>query len=87
MSWHSDDEPGFRENPVIGSVSFGGTRTFQLRHKVQKDLHPEHRTHAREPAGNSQGHSAQLGPPIPKTAREVRERLNLTFRLVRLAGS
>lgn len=24
VSWHSDDEPEFGENPVIGSVSFGG---------------------------------------------------------------
>ncbi|MGE3809497.1 MAG: alpha-ketoglutarate-dependent dioxygenase AlkB, partial [Gemmataceae bacterium] len=28
VSWHSDDEPELGENPVIGSVSFGGSRTF-----------------------------------------------------------
>ncbi|MFH0341386.1 MAG: alpha-ketoglutarate-dependent dioxygenase AlkB family protein [Chromatiales bacterium] len=33
MGWHSDDEPSLGPNPVIGSVSFGATRTFQLQHK------------------------------------------------------
>src|SRR5512142_2773887 len=38
VSWHADDEPEFGEWPVIASVSFGGTRTFQLRHKTRKEL-------------------------------------------------
>ena len=38
VSWHADDEPEFGERPVIASVSFGGTRTFQLKHKTRKDL-------------------------------------------------
>src|SRR5207248_11693297 len=38
VSWHADDEPEFGEQPVIASVSFGGTRTFQLRHKKRKEL-------------------------------------------------
>jgi alkylated DNA repair dioxygenase AlkB len=29
VSWHADDEPEFGERPVIASVSFGGTRSFQ----------------------------------------------------------
>src|SRR5262249_34989131 len=38
VAWHSDDEKEFGENPVIASVSFGGTRTFQFKHKKRKDL-------------------------------------------------
>ena len=38
VSWHADDEPEFGERPVIASVSFGGTRTFQLKHKKRKEL-------------------------------------------------
>ena len=38
VAWHSDDEPELGTNPVIGSVSFGETRTFQLRHKKNKEL-------------------------------------------------
>ncbi len=37
VSWHSDDEPELGKNPIIGSVSFGGTRCFSLRHKQFKN--------------------------------------------------
>ena len=33
VSWHSDDEPELGSEPVIGSLSLGATRTFQLRRK------------------------------------------------------
>ena len=32
MGWHQDNEREFGTNPVIGSVSFGSTRIFRLRH-------------------------------------------------------
>ena len=35
MSWHSDDEPELGKNPLIGSVSFGGTRKFKLKHRIR----------------------------------------------------
>ena len=38
VSWHSDDEPELGKNPIIGSVSFGDVRTFQLKHKTDKSL-------------------------------------------------
>ena len=38
VSWHSDDEPELGVNPVIGSVSLGESRSFQLKHKVNTDL-------------------------------------------------
>ncbi len=38
MGWHSDDEPELGKNPIIASVSFGGTRKFQLRHRFNKTL-------------------------------------------------
>jgi alkylated DNA repair dioxygenase AlkB len=41
VAWHSDDEPELGENPVIGSVSFGGTRRFVFRHKYRKELKKE----------------------------------------------
>ena len=33
VSWHSDDELELGINPVIGSVSLGESRPFQLKHK------------------------------------------------------
>lgn len=36
IGWHSDDEPLFGENPTIASVSLGATRTFKIRHVVNR---------------------------------------------------
>ena len=33
MSYHSDDEKELGPNPIIASLSFGETRSFQLKHK------------------------------------------------------
>jgi alkylated DNA repair dioxygenase AlkB len=82
VSWHADDEPEFGENPVIASVSFGGTRTFQLKHKKRKDLKAGiELTHGSllVMRGGTQAHWLHQ---IPKTAKQVEERLNLTFRAV-----
>ena len=38
VSWHSDDEPELGKNPIIGSVSFGDARTFQLKHKTNERI-------------------------------------------------
>jgi hypothetical protein len=86
VSWHSDDEPEFGANPVIASVSLGGTRTFQLRHKRRKGLKASvELTHGSLllMRGATQHHWLHQ---IPKTAKDVAERVNLTFRVVRAAG-
>lgn len=36
VGWHADDEPIFGPDPVVASVSFGATRTFQLRRNGNK---------------------------------------------------
>jgi alkylated DNA repair dioxygenase AlkB len=85
VSWHSDDEPEFGNEPVIGSVSFGEARAFQFRHKAQKDLKAEvELTHGSLVVmrGATQHNWVHR---IPKTARKVGERINLTFRVVRVA--
>ena len=33
MAWHSDNEPELVPDGIIVSISFGATRTFQLKHK------------------------------------------------------
>jgi alkylated DNA repair dioxygenase AlkB len=83
VAWHSDDEKEFGENPVIASVSFGGSRTFQFKHKRRKDLKASiELTHGsllimRGATQHNWVHQ------IPKTAKDVPERVNLTFRTVR----
>jgi alkylated DNA repair dioxygenase AlkB len=81
VSWHSDDEPEFGPDPVIASVSLGATRRFSLRHRatrVRVDVDLPHGSLLLM-AGASQRawHHA-----LPKTARPVGPRINLTFRRI-----
>ncbi|MDG3008330.1 alpha-ketoglutarate-dependent dioxygenase AlkB family protein [Paludisphaera mucosa] len=80
MGWHADDEPEFGEDPVIASVSFGGTRNFQLKHKRRKELKASvELTHGSLLVMRG-GTQANWLHQISKTAKPVEERLNLTFR-------
>jgi len=82
VAWHSDDEPELGENPVIGSVSFGATRRFMFRHKFKKELKKEvDLTHGSFllMKGMTQ-HFWQH--QIPKTAKKIEARINLTFRVI-----
>ena len=38
VGWHRDNEKSLGVNPVIGSVSFGAARYFQVRHYQQKHI-------------------------------------------------
>ncbi|MFY9307436.1 MAG: alpha-ketoglutarate-dependent dioxygenase AlkB [Bacteroidia bacterium] len=81
VSWHSDDEKELGKNPIIASVSFGATRTFQLRHKTRKDL---------EKPAVSLSHGSLLlmkgstqhfwEHQVPKISKPTGPRINLTFR-------
>ncbi|MCL9776891.1 alpha-ketoglutarate-dependent dioxygenase AlkB family protein [Vibrio methylphosphonaticus] len=79
--WHSDNEPELGEQPVIASLSFGATRRFSLKHRSTKqkviiDL----------PAGSLLVMAGELQRHwlhcVPKTARYVEPRINLTFRQI-----
>ncbi|AYV24177.1 MULTISPECIES: alpha-ketoglutarate-dependent dioxygenase AlkB family protein [Vibrio] len=77
--WHSDNEPELGNSPVIASLSFGGTRRFALKHretkqKITLDL-PSGSLLVM--AGDTQHHWLHT---VPKTARHVEPRINLTFR-------
>jgi alkylated DNA repair dioxygenase AlkB len=70
-------------DPIIASVSLGGERRFLLRHRRRKDLPVqeivlEHGSLLIMGAGTQRAwrHS------VPKTARHVAPRLNLTFRVI-----
>jgi alkylated DNA repair dioxygenase AlkB len=86
MGWHADDEPEFGDEPVIASVSFGGTRTFQLKHKKRKELKASvELTHGSLLVMRG-GTQANWLHQVPKTAKPVGERLNLTFRRIVALG-
>ncbi|MBJ7307468.1 MAG: alpha-ketoglutarate-dependent dioxygenase AlkB [Acidimicrobiia bacterium] len=82
VDWHADDESEFGPMPVIGSLSLGATRRFDMRRvndhaeKVELDLHSGDLLIMR---GTTQ---ALWRHRVPKTKKAVGERINLTFRLV-----
>lgn len=87
MGWHSDDERELGPRPVIASLSLGATRRFVLRHRSV----PERRLALDLPAGSllvmageTQRHYRHA---LPRTRREVGERINLTFRNVSPRGA
>jgi len=80
--WHSDDEKELGKNPFIASLSFGGTRTIQFRHKVHRNkfhLDMEHGS-LLIMKGALQHHWKHH---IPKTKKEKGKRINLTFRSIK----
>lgn len=81
VAWHSDDEPELGQNPVIGSVSFGETRTFQFKHKksgLRKKLILSHGSYLLM-RGTTQHHWLHQ---IPKQTARRSSRINLTFRVI-----
>jgi len=82
ISWHTDAEKELGENPVIASVNFGAERTFQLKHKDTKeriDIVLKHGS-LLIMKGELQHYWKHQ---IPKTKKPVKERINLTFRLIK----
>ena len=82
ISWHSDDEKELGMNPTIGSVNFGATRTFQLRHVQTKEIIKIELTHGSLLI--MQGELQHFWQhQVPKTKQRVSERINLTFRVIK----
>ena len=81
VSWHADDEPELGINPPIGSVSFGEARPFQMKHKSlseKRKIILEHGSYLLM-QGTTQHHWLHQ---IPKSKRQLGERINLTFRSI-----
>ena len=80
MGWHRDDEPELGDSPVIASLSLGATRRFLLKTGAGE-------RHAFELAqgdlllmsGDSQ---RRYRHALPRTAKPVGPRINLTFRRI-----
>ncbi len=82
VAWHSDDEPELGREPVIASVSFGATRTFQLKHKNDAKL--SHKIALTSGSlllmkGKTQSHWLHQ---VPKEPAVLEPRINLTFRKI-----
>lgn len=82
VSWHSDTLPADGRHHEIGSVSFGETRLFKVRHKTNKafprlDIPLTHGSFLLMGA-TMQDHYEHH---VPKTTRAAGGRINLTFRI------
>ncbi|MGL2966785.1 alpha-ketoglutarate-dependent dioxygenase AlkB family protein [Flavobacterium sp. XGLA_31] len=81
--WHADNERELGRNPVIASVSFGAERSFQLQHNSIKDqklkINLEHGSLLIMKGTTQHFWKHQ----IPKTAKPVGPRINLTFRIIK----
>ncbi|UPQ78649.1 alpha-ketoglutarate-dependent dioxygenase AlkB [Flavobacterium azooxidireducens] len=81
--WHADNEKELGRNPVIASLSFGAERSFHLQHNSIKDANLkitlEHGSLLLMKGTTQHFWKHQ----IPKTAKPITERINLTFRIIK----
>lgn len=80
--WHADNEKELGVQPVIASVSFGAERYFHLKHRTKKTL--KHKIKLEHGSlllmkGTTQEFWLHQ---IPKTKKEIGQRINLTFRII-----
>ncbi len=84
MGWHSDDEKELGSNPLIASISLGEERVFKLKHKHDKTR----KLDVPLPHGSLLVMGGQLQHywqhSLPKSAKVMGPRINLTFRKVGL---
>lgn len=79
VAWHADDEEVLGENPVIVSLTFGQERRFHFRHKTTGDRISIDLPHNSALIMSGATQHCWLHQ-LPKTARQVGPRINLTFR-------
>lgn len=82
VAWHSDNLPADGKHHHIASVTFGDTRIFKVRHKSRKDIQqldiPLTHGSLLLMGETMQEHYEHH---IPKTAKTIGPRINLTFRI------
>lgn len=81
--WHADNEKELGQNPVIASVTFGQERFFHLKHREDKSLKRKillQHGSLLIMKGKTQHRWLHQ---IPKTAKPIGERINLTFRVIK----
>lgn len=81
--WHADNEKELGTNPIIASLSFGAERVFQLKHNAitdaKKSIVLEHGSLLLMKGSTQHFWKHQ----IPKTAKPIGNRINLTFRSIK----
>lgn len=83
MSYHSDDEKELGLNPIIASLSFGETRSFQVKHKYDLNKKTLSLAITNGSLVIMKGELQHFWVhKIAKTTKKIGPRLNLTFRYI-----
>ncbi|XP_048216397.1 alpha-ketoglutarate-dependent dioxygenase alkB homolog 3 isoform X2 [Perognathus longimembris pacificus] len=90
VDWHSDDEPSLGTCPVIASLSFGATRTFEMRKKPPPEENGDYTYVERMKIPLDHGTllimegatQADWQHRVPKEYHSREPRVNLTFRTI-----
>lgn len=80
--WHADNEKELGNNPLIASVSFGAKRAFHLQHNTIKDAKQKIMLENGSLLIMSGETQHYWKHQIPKTAKDIGPRINLTFRIL-----
>lgn len=84
VNWHQDNEKELGQNPIIGSVSFGETRPFQMKHISRTELKKVDIPLTNGSFLLMKGTTQHFWKhQIPKTTRKLNPRINLTFRIIK----
>ncbi|ERE69617.1 putative alpha-ketoglutarate-dependent dioxygenase alkB-like protein [Cricetulus griseus] len=90
VDWHSDDEPSLGSFPIIASLSFGATRTFEMRKKPPPEENGDYTYVERVKIPLDHGTllimegatQADWQHRVPKEYHSREPRVNLTFRTI-----
>jgi len=81
--WHADNERELGRNPIIASISFGAERSFHLQHNTISDAKLKI-TLENGSLLLMKGETQHFWKhQIPKTAKPIDSRINLTFRIIK----
>lgn len=81
--WHADNEKELGQRPVIGSVTLGQERFFHLKHrKIKEQKHKLLLEHGSLLLMEGETQHQWLHQ-IAKTKKQIGERINLTFRVIK----
>ena len=81
--WHADNEKELGQNPIIASVTLGQERFFHLKHRTNKNLKSKILLQHGSLLVMKGETQHQWLHQIPKTAKPIGERINLTFRIIK----
>ena len=82
VGWHADNERELGQDPIIASMSFGGTRKFKLKHNTNKEDKLD--LFLKDGSLLIMGKGTQLHykHTVPKSKTLTEPRINITFRKV-----